>query len=80
MPKAVVKDNEFISAFGVRIKMLREEQKWSVYHLSIISGIPRNQLHLIEKGLINTNISVIPALCEAFEIEITELMKIDYSM
>lgn len=80
MPKAVVRDNEFINVFGERVKALREERAWSIYYLSKITGIPRNQLHLIEKGSINTNISVIPFLCEAFEIEIVELMTLNYSI
>lgn len=80
MPKAIVRDDEFIKVFGERVKTLREEREWSVYYLSKITGIPRNQLHLIEKGSINTSISVIPILCEAFEMEITELMTLNYSV
>ena len=80
MPKAIVRDNEFIKIFGERVKSLREQREWSVYYLAKISGISRNQIHLIEKGSINTNISVIPILCEAFEIEITVLMSLDYSI
>ncbi|PCJ24915.1 MAG: hypothetical protein COA97_08835 [Flavobacteriales bacterium] len=80
MPKTVVRDNEFIKLFGECVKTLREERKWSVYYLAMTTGIPRNQIHLIEKGIINTNISVIPALCEAFEIDISELINLNYSV
>ena len=72
--KVVVRDQEFIIAFGKKVKEIRLEKKISQYELYYSTGISTSQIRRIEKGQVNPSISVISYLAQAFEIDPKDLL------
>ncbi len=68
-----IRDTENINALGKRIIQLRLSQKVSLIQLSFETGISREQLGRIEKGLINTSVSNIFIIAKALEIKVRDL-------
>ena len=67
------RDDAFLKRFGDNIKYLRQKHNLSQLALANIADIPTNQVGRIERGEVNTTISTILALAEAFEIAPKEL-------
>ena len=59
---------------GKKLKALREMRGWSQYKLSMLSGIPRSSISLIELGqIINPRADVLIKIADVFRIPIEEL-------
>ncbi len=72
-----VKDKEFLKAFGIHLKKLREAKGISQESLSYDAGMAQNQVGLIENGKINTSISTLYALSKALEVSYKELLNFE---
>ena len=55
-----------------RIRHLQEERNWSVYHLSLESGITQSTLNNMFKRGTDPSIRTLSALCEAFGITLAD--------
>ena len=69
-----VKDKKLLKIFGLRIRELRLERKYSQEQLANFAEIPLSQVGRIERGEINPTISTINVLALAFEIPLHELL------
>ncbi len=69
-----IRDDKYLKALGKRIRTLREEKKLSTYELSYTSNVSRSQINAIERGQINTTISTLKAIAEAFEMKVNQLL------
>jgi transcriptional regulator with XRE-family HTH domain len=63
----------FIKAFGKNLRKIRLEKNISQEQLANDIDIPINQIGRIERGEINTSISVAYALTKALKVDIVEL-------
>lgn len=68
-----IRDQEFLTEFGQRIRKLRLENNLSQFDLEAISNIDRVQIERIENGKINTTISTALQLAKAFDISLSKL-------
>jgi transcriptional regulator with XRE-family HTH domain len=67
--------NEFLlKEFGIRIKMLRTNQKISQETLSHKTGFHRTYIGMIERGERNISLINIAAFAKVFNISISELL------
>lgn len=74
MSKVVVRNEKFIKAFGLRVKELRNKKGVSQRGLSYDTDISQSQIQRIEKGEINTSISVIYNIAKALNVKFTDLV------
>lgn len=74
MPKVVIRNENFIKAFGLRVKKLRNDKGVSQRRLSYDTDISQSQIQRIEKGEINTSISVIFNIAKALNVKFTDLV------
>lgn len=70
------KNERLITAFGKRIRSLREERKMSMEKLAALAGVEYSQIAKIETGKINTTISTASVLAKALKISLSELFNI----
>jgi DNA adenine methylase len=66
-----------LSAFGDRIKYLREKQSIPQSKLAQLTGIVREQISRIENGQINPTLDTVYRLSEALNVSMTELFSYD---
>ncbi len=69
-----IRNQKFVTAFGKRIKFLRNQKGLSQYKLAYEAEIDRSQIIDIEKGTINTTISTLSALATALQVSPKELL------
>jgi transcriptional regulator with XRE-family HTH domain len=69
------KNPKFIKAFGKHLRKIRLTKGISQEYLADEIGIPTNQVGRIERGEVNTSISVANALANALDISLDELFK-----
>ncbi len=74
---ALEKNQDFLNAFGKRVKALRLEKGFSMRALADVLNIDKNQLSRIEEAQINTSIMMAYALAGAFGMEVWELLRFD---
>lgn len=67
------RNNKAIIDFGLRIKNLRKKQNITQKQLAFEVGISDMQIRRIEKGEINTSLSVIVGLSVSLNISLKEL-------
>lgn len=67
-------DKMILTAFGERIKSIREFQGVSQIKLSDLTGIVREQISRIENGQINPTLETIVKISAAFNMPLSELM------
>jgi transcriptional regulator with XRE-family HTH domain len=72
-----VRDEALIKAFGEHVRKLRKERGLTLESLAGKGGIDARQLSYIELGQTNVTISTINALAKAFNISISELIKLE---
>lgn len=72
-----VRDEVLIKAFGKHVRELRKKQGLTMEKLAALANIDYRQLSYIELGEVNITLSSIYALAKAFDISISELLKID---
>ena len=70
-----LKNKKLIISFGMHVRKLREEKKYSMRHLADLADVNYTQISKIETGKINTTISTAYALAKALDINIDELFK-----
>ncbi len=68
-----IRDDNFLEAFGNRVRELRKGKGFSQYELSYESNIPKSQIVRIEQGEINTGISSVYAIANALKVKPAEL-------
>jgi transcriptional regulator with XRE-family HTH domain len=61
--------------FGQRIKQLRKEKGMSQDDLAIACDVEKTQIYRIEGGKINTTLSTLAVIAEAFEMTLEELVE-----
>ncbi len=67
-------NKEIISAFGKRIRHLREEKGISQEELSFKTGFHRTYIGMIERGERNVSLSNIGVFAKSFEMDISALL------
>jgi transcriptional regulator with XRE-family HTH domain len=70
---AYIRDEEGIRLVGRNIKMFRLQQGLSQSQLAFEANIPTNQVGRIERGEINTSVSVILAIARVLNVHPREL-------
>ena len=61
-------------AFGDKVRKTRSKAGISQYELAALCNVEQSQITRIENGKINTTLSTIFALSNAFEMRMSELM------
>lgn len=69
------RDKAIIGQMAARIKMLRVTHGWNQETLAEIAGMHRNYIGHIERGEVNTGLTNIGKLANAFDMSVSELMK-----
>jgi transcriptional regulator with XRE-family HTH domain len=69
------KDLLFMKAFGEKVRKIRMERGMSQEYLADEIGIPTNQIGRIERGEVNTSISIVSALAKALSVDFADLFK-----
>jgi transcriptional regulator with XRE-family HTH domain len=72
------RNDEYIIAFGLHVKKLRESKKLSREKLSALSDIETMQIYRIETGRINTTISTLQAVAKALNVPPKKLLDFEY--
>lgn len=62
-----------IKAFGKRLREIRTLKKMTMQELADLSDIEYSQISRIERGVINTSLSIILTIAKALEIDPKEL-------
>lgn len=62
--------------FGQRVRGLRKERDLSQEQLAELTGLHRNYVGMIERGERNPSLSNIEKFAKAFDMSISELMKL----
>ncbi|WP_199507035.1 MULTISPECIES: helix-turn-helix domain-containing protein [unclassified Psychrobacter] len=62
--------------FGQRVRGLRKERELSQEQLAELTGLHRNYVGMIERGERNPSLSNIEKFAKAFDMSISELMKL----
>lgn len=65
---------DMLRKFGQRIKQLRKEKGMSQDDLAIACDVEKTQIYRIEGGKINTTLSTLAVIAEAFEMTLEELV------
>lgn len=69
-----LRNNDLISAIGLRIRQLREEQGWSMDELCLECEMEKTQLFRIETGKNNITISTLAVIAKALGVTVSELL------
>ncbi|MDI9504055.1 MAG: helix-turn-helix transcriptional regulator [Erysipelotrichaceae bacterium] len=67
---------DYYKSLGIRIRKLRVDRGWSQLDLSLEANINRNYICDLENGRRNPTLEMIIRIADAFEIEISELLKL----
>ncbi len=68
-----LRDNTFLKNFGVRLRKLRKQKGFTQEILANEVGVEISQISRIERGLLNTSISLANAISKALDIPIKDL-------
>ena len=63
----------FLKKLGSKIKILRNNKKYSQEGLAAMSNLDRNYISLIENGKANPSVIYLKQIADALDIDITEL-------
>jgi len=69
--------NELLVKFGMRLRSLRKERKWTQVKLAEKTGFHYNYIGMVERGERNPSLISIGMLAEAFGINVSELLKLE---
>lgn len=67
------RDDDYLRAFGMHVRRLRESKGLTQYRLAINMGVDRTHLSAIENGTSEPSLSYIKRLADTFEIDVKEL-------
>ncbi len=68
------RDQKYLIELGNRIRVIRENKKWSQEYFSNICDIEIRQLGRIERAETNSTISIIKKIADSLEISLSELL------
>ena len=71
------RNTPFIIAVGKKIRKIRTQKKLSQQKLADLCNLELSQINRIELGLINTSISHISSIAEAFGVHPMELLDVE---
>ncbi len=63
----------FLKKLGSKIKILRNNKKYSQEGLAAMSNLDRNYISLIENGKANPSVIYLKQIADALDVDITEL-------
>ena len=72
-----LKDKDFIVAFGKNLQRIRKSKNFTQKDLANDIGVEISQISRIERGVINTSISVVNLIAKALEVDVYELFKFE---
>lgn len=72
-----MKEKEFLSKLGQRIRTLRNEKGWTLFDLATLTDIDTSDLSKLELGYINSTIFTLYKISQAFDISVSELVKVE---
>lgn len=72
-----LKNKKLITAFGKRVRKLRQEKCLSMRYLADLADVDYTQIAKIETGKINTTISSAYAISKALDISLEELFRFE---
>lgn len=72
-----MKEKEFLSKLGQRIRKLRNEKEWTLFDLATLTDIDTSDLSKLELGYINSTIFTLYKISQAFGISISELVQVE---
>lgn len=75
----LIYNEEYIKAFGKRVKELRELKQLSQRKFAEIAGIKYSQIGRIERGEQNTSLSSIYVIAKALEITPSQLLDFPFA-
>ncbi|HOF65545.1 MAG TPA: helix-turn-helix transcriptional regulator [Bacilli bacterium] len=67
---------DYYKSLGIKIRKLRVDRGWSQLDLSLEANINRNYICDLENGRRNPTLELLIRIANAFEIEISELLKL----
>jgi transcriptional regulator with XRE-family HTH domain len=70
----LVRNEELLKRFGLRVRRLRTDKGLSQYQLADLANISRSQIMGIEKGTINPSLCTLQAVADGLGIELPALM------
>lgn len=70
-----IRDEKMMLKFGQRVKQLRKERNMSQDDLAYACDVEKTQIYRIEGGKINTTLSTLVALANAFELSLKDLFE-----
>lgn len=68
-----LRNTDFLIAFGENLKRIRQEKGFTQEKLAFSIGVEISQISRIERGILNTSISLVEAIAKAMEIPIKDL-------
>jgi transcriptional regulator with XRE-family HTH domain len=60
---------------GKRIEYLRKQKGWSQLDLSLETGINRNYLSDLERGMRNPTLRILTKIAQSFDLQLAEFLK-----
>jgi transcriptional regulator with XRE-family HTH domain len=69
-------ESELLLKFGMRVKQLRAERKWTQEDLAEITKFHRTYIGMVERGERNISIKNAEVFALAFEISLSELFEL----
>ena len=67
---------DILKKFGVRIRELRLEKKWSQEQLAEETGFHRTYIGMVERGERNLSLKNVEIFANVFRLSVSELLKI----
>lgn len=68
------KDDEVVKIFGDTVRMLRKQKRLSMVQLAIDCGVDYTTIFNIEKGKVNTTITMVARIAKALKVKPSVLM------
>lgn len=77
--KKQVRDNKLLKDFGNHLRRLRKEKNLTQEKLAFKIGVEISQISRIERGLLNTSISMAFEISKALDLDLKDLFEFDPS-
>jgi DNA-binding XRE family transcriptional regulator len=69
-----VKNPSKVKSFGIHLRKLREERKWSQQELADMANLAKTTVQRIENAKFTVSLDVLFSLSDAFQISLKEMM------
>jgi transcriptional regulator with XRE-family HTH domain len=77
--KKPLRNDEFCKAFGTHVRKLRMKEGVSMRQFASNLDLEYNQIYLIEKGKINTSISMAQAIANELGVSVSDLFNFKFT-